>query len=218
MKLIAGLGNPGQRYRGTRHNVGFDVVDLLATRHGLTWESAPADALLAKWRPRGALLAKPLTFMNLSGRAVGELVRFFKIDLADLLVLVDDVNLELGRLRARPTGSAGGHNGLKSLIGLLGTDAFARIRVGVGRGDGRRDLADHVTARFEDDERPVVQAAVAKAADAVELFISDGIHEVMNRFNVNPAAMRKAEAEAEEKGEAKAVEAVEKEEKKADAE
>ena len=105
MKLIAGLGNPGRKYAGTRHNVGFDALDLLAERHRLAWESGPADALIAKWRTGGALLAKPLTFMNLSGHPVGELLRFFKIDQGDLLVVVDDVALDLGRLRARPSGS-----------------------------------------------------------------------------------------------------------------
>jgi peptidyl-tRNA hydrolase, PTH1 family len=183
MKLIAGLGNPGQKYRGTRHNVGFDVVDELAARHGLTWESAPAEAVLAKWRGRGTLLAKPLTFMNLSGRAVGDLLRFFKIDLAEMLVVVDDINLDVGRLRARSGGSAGGHNGLKSLIELLGTEEFARLRIGVGRGDARRDLADHVLARFDPDENPVVEETVGRAADAAELFIAEGIDAVMNRYN-----------------------------------
>lgn len=187
MKLIVGLGNPGQKYRGTRHNVGFEVVDLVASRHALTWESAPAGALVARWRGRSTLLAKPLTFMNLSGQAVGDLARFFKIDLADLLVIVDEVHLAVGRLRARPSGSAGGHNGLKSLIGLLGTDQFARLRVGVGRGDARRDLADHVLARFDSDERAIVEETVVRAADAVELFVSEGIAAVMNRFNANPA-------------------------------
>jgi peptidyl-tRNA hydrolase, PTH1 family len=183
MKLLVGLGNPGRQYAGTRHNVGFDVVDLLAARHGLGWESAPAEAMLAKWRSRSALLAKPLTFMNLSGQAVGGLLRFFKIEPADLLVIVDDVHLDVGRLRARPGGSAGGHNGLKSLIGLLGTGDFARLRVGVGRGDARRDLADHVLARFEPDERAAVDEMVGRAADAAELFVSDGIAAVMNRYN-----------------------------------
>jgi len=124
-----------------------------------------------------------LTFMNLSGHPVGELLRFFKIDPGDLLVVVDDVALDLGRLRARPSGSAGGHNGLKSLIGQLGGDAFARLRVGVGRGDARRELADHVLARFEPEERPIIAEAVARAADAAELFVSEGIGPVMNRFN-----------------------------------
>jgi len=181
--MIAGLGNPGRKYAGTRHNVGFEVLDFLAARHRLDWESAPADAMMAKWRASGALLAKPLTFMNLSGHAVGELLRYFKIDLPDLLIVVDDVNLELGRLRARAGGSAGGHNGLKSLIEQLGTEDFARVRIGVGRGDARRDLADHVLATFDPDERTVVAETVSRTADAVELFVAEGIGPVMNRFN-----------------------------------
>jgi PTH1 family peptidyl-tRNA hydrolase len=183
MKLVVGLGNPGRKYAGTRHNVGFDVLDLLAARHRLEWEGAPTDALLAKWRERSALVAKPLTFMNLSGRAVGDLLRFYKIDVADLLVVVDDINLELARLRARAGGSAGGHNGLKSLIELLGTEAFPRLRVGVGRGDARRDLADHVLTTFDPDERTAVADSVERAADAVELFVAEGIAPVMNRYN-----------------------------------
>lgn len=183
MKLVVGLGNPGRKYDGTRHNVGFDVADLMASRHRLEWESAPADALVAKWRAASALVAKPLTFMNLSGQAVGDLLRFYKIDFGDLLVIVDDANLELGRLRARPNGSAGGHNGLKSLIELLGTEGFARLRIGVGRGDARRDLADHVLATFEPQEREDVAEAVGRAADAAELFVAEGIEPVMNRFN-----------------------------------
>jgi PTH1 family peptidyl-tRNA hydrolase len=183
MKMIAGLGNPGRKYAGTRHNVGFDVLDFVAERHRLDWESAPADAMMAKWRASGALLAKPLTFMNLSGHAVGELLRYFKIDLPDLLIVVDDVNLELGRLRARARGTAGGHNGLKSLIAQLGTEDFARLRIGVGRGDARRDLADHVLATFDPDERTVVAETVSRTADAVELFVAEGIGPVMNKFN-----------------------------------
>ena len=183
MKAIVGLGNPGRKYAGTRHNVGFEAVDLVAERHGLGWESGPTDILVARWRQKGALLAKPLTFMNLSGHAVGELLRFFKIDLADVLVVVDEVNLELGRLRARPVGSAGGHNGLKSLVGQLGTTSFPRLRLGVGRGDARRDLADHVLASFEPEERPIIAEAVVRAADAAELFVDEGIASVMNRFN-----------------------------------
>src|SRR5947208_17122152 len=137
MKLVAGLGNPGRKYDGTRHNVGFDVLELLAERHKLEWESAPTDALLARWRAASVLLAKPLTFMNLSGQAIGELLRYFKIDVADLLVIVDEVQLPLAKLRARMRGSAGGHNGLKSVIAHVGEE-FARLRIGVGRGDGRK--------------------------------------------------------------------------------
>src|SRR5207344_1170039 len=137
VKAIVGLGNPGSQYKGTRHNVGFEVVDLLARRASAGFESAPAEALIAKWRrpDDSILLVKPLTFMNLSGQAVGELARYFKIDVADLIVVVDEVHLPLGKLRARMRGSAGGHNGLKSVIAHLGDD-FSRLRLGVGRPGG----------------------------------------------------------------------------------
>jgi peptidyl-tRNA hydrolase, PTH1 family len=183
MKLVVGLGNPGRRYVGTRHNVGFEVVDTLTARHRLDWESAPAEAVMAKWRTAGVLLVKPLTFMNLSGYAVRDLLQYFKIERQDLLVVVDEAQLELGRLRTRRSGSAGGHNGLKSLIEQLGSDEFARLRVGVGRGDARRDLADHVLATFDGDEQPAVDETIGRAADAVELFVAEGIEPMMNRFN-----------------------------------
>ena len=159
------------------------MVDELAARHGLEWEGAPADAVMAKWRPAQTLLVKPLTFMNLSGHATRDLLQYFKIDLADVLVIVDEIQLDTGRLRTRANGSSGGHNGLKSLIEQLGTDRFARMRIGVGRGDARRDLADHVLAKFDADERPLVKDTIGKAADAVELFVSDGLEPMMNRFN-----------------------------------
>ncbi len=185
MKLVVGLGNPGPRYQGTRHNVGFDAVDLLAKRHGLEWAAAPrgAEALIANWRMGGTVVAKPLTFMNLSGAAVVPLLQFYKIEIADMLVIVDEVQLETGRIRVRPSGSAGGHNGLKSIIGSLGTDAFPRLRIGVGRGDARRDLADHVLAKFDADERSIIEDAIVRAADAGEAFIAEGIEVAMNRFN-----------------------------------
>jgi peptidyl-tRNA hydrolase, PTH1 family len=129
------------------------------------------------------VLAKPLTFMNVSGAAVLGLLQFYKIEQPDLFVIVDDVNLELGRLRARAAGSAGGHNGLKSIIAALGSDVFARIRVGVGGGEPRRDLAGHVLGRFAPEERPIIAEAVSRSADAAELFIAEGIAPVMNRFN-----------------------------------
>ena len=185
MKLVAGLGNPGDRYRGTRHNVGFGVLDAIAARHGLKFETAPAEALQARWRRPDAdvLLVKPLTFMNLSGQAVGELLRYFRIDPADVLIVTDDVNLPIGRLRARPGGTEGGHNGLKSIAQHLGTIDYARLRIGVGRGDERRDLADHVTARFEPDEQGAIDESIARAADAVEMWIGEGLLNVMNAFN-----------------------------------
>jgi PTH1 family peptidyl-tRNA hydrolase len=184
VKAIVGLGNPGSQYRGTRHNVGFEVVDLLARRASVGFESAPAEALIAKWRlpDDSILLVKPLTFMNLSGQAVGELARYFKIEVADLIVVVDEVHLPLGKLRARKRGSAGGHNGLKSVIAHLG-DEFARLRVGVGRGTDQRNLADHVLSRFEKDEAAEAERMTARAADAAEMFITSGIEAVMNAFN-----------------------------------
>ena len=185
MKLIVGLGNPGRKSEATRHNVGFVIVDLLAGRSQAVWEPAPrgGEALIARDRASGTVLAKPLTFMNASGPAVTALLQFFKIEVRDLLVVVDDVHLELGRIRARPGGSAGGHNGLRSIGAALGTEGFARLRVGVGRGDARRDLADHVLATFESDERPIIAEVVGRAADAAALFVDDGIAAVMNRFN-----------------------------------
>lgn len=184
MKMLVGLGNPGSKYRGTRHNVGFEVLDTVARRHQLAFDSAPAEALMARWRnpDEDVLLMKPLTFMNRSGQAIGELLRYFKIAQEDLLVVVDEVQLPLGRLRARARGSAGGHNGLKSVIAQLGQD-FARLRLGVGRGDDRRDLADHVLARFDADEADEVERLTARAADAAEMFVTDGIASVMNAFN-----------------------------------
>ena len=197
MKLIVGLGNPGRNYAGTRHNAGFDVVDTLAGRFNAVWEPAPRglEALAARVRNPDVLLAKPLTFMNLSGAAVVGLVQFYKIELSALLVIVDDVNLELGRLRARAAGSAGGHNGLKSIIGALGSDAFARIRIGVGGGEPRRDLSGHVLGRFAPAERTIIAEAVVRSADAAELFVAEGIAPVMNRFN------RKEEKEEQEDSE-----------------
>jgi len=185
MKLVVGLGNPGPKYDGTRHNVGFVAVDLLAGRHGVQWEAAPrgVEALIGRWRSQDVVVAKPLTFMNLSGEAIVPLLHFYKIEPADLLVVVDEVQLETGRIRVRPDGSAGGHNGLKSIVGALGTIAFPRLRIGVGRGDSRRDLADHVLARFEPEEREVIGDAIGRAADASEVFVAEGVVAAMNRYN-----------------------------------
>jgi peptidyl-tRNA hydrolase, PTH1 family len=191
MKLIVGLGNPGPEYRDTRHNVGFLVIDEMAGRWRLSdaWrEKFEALHVRTTVADEAVVLAKPLTFMNLSGQAVAGLAGFYKIDPADVLVVTDDVALPLGRLRARPEGGAGGHNGLKSIIQHLGTQAFPRVRVGVGRGDDvikghRRDLADHVLGRFEAGERDTVSAAVLRAADASERFLAEGIERVMSAFN-----------------------------------
>lgn len=190
MKLIVGLGNPGREYRDTRHNVGFMVIDEVARRRDLVFEGAPAEAMIAKARDlAGAtMLAKPLTFMNLSGTAVGELARYFRVELGDILVVLDEAALPFGQLRARARGSAGGHNGLKSVIQHLGTTEFARLRLGVGRGDSRRDLSDHVLAKFEPGERDELDRFIARAADAAEMFTVEGIEKVMNTYNPETTA------------------------------
>jgi PTH1 family peptidyl-tRNA hydrolase len=191
MKLIVGLGNPGREYRDTRHNVGFMVVDELARRHGLDWAMAPSqvpDAFVAKrYGSSPVLLAKPLTFMNRSGEAVQALARYYDVPTTDLFVVVDDIDLPFGRLRARARGSAGTHNGLRSVVQHIGLE-FPRLRLGVGRGDARRDLADHVLSKFERDEQVALEELITRAADAAEMFAVDGIGKVMNTYNPEATA------------------------------
>lgn len=182
MKAIVGLGNPGREYARTRHNIGFDVVDEVARRWNVQlrpWKSA-ADVVVVS--SRGVVLAEPQTFMNASGEAVGRLAAFYGLEPGDLLVVADEVQLPLGRIRLRGAGSAGGHNGLKSIIQHLGTE-FSRLRIGVGRGDPTWDLADHVLSRFGPGEREAAIEAVGRAADAVEFFVEHGVEAAMNRFN-----------------------------------
>ena len=191
LKLVVGLGNPGKEYRETRHNVGFLVIDEVARRAGVSCDREAFGALVGKtFGSAPMLLAKPLTFMNLSGQAVQGLASFHKVEPADLLVVADDVNLPLGRLRARRGGSAGGHNGFKSVAEQLGTDQFPRLRVGVGGGEPGRELSGHVLGRFSADERQAILDAVNRAADAVEAFAAEGIDAVMNRFNADPESDR----------------------------
>ena len=187
MKLIVGLGNPGREYRETRHNVGFLVVEEIARRHGIGWAAGPsqiAETLVGKkFGAEPLMLAKPLTFMNLSGDVVAGLARYFDIAPDDLFIVVDEAALPFGKLRARARGSAGGHNGLTSVIERLGTTDFPRLGRGVGRGDGRRDLADHVLAKFERGEQAELEALITRAADAAEMFAAEGISKVMNVYN-----------------------------------
>jgi PTH1 family peptidyl-tRNA hydrolase len=192
MKLVVGLGNPGRDYRETRHNAGFMVVDEIARRHQLTWAAGPAQVaesfVVKRFGDAPFLLAKPLTFMNRSGDVVAGLARYYDVPASDLLVVVDEVALPLGRLRVRRSGSAGGHNGLKSIVERFGTDQFPRLRVGVGRGDARRDLADHVLSKFDSGERAGLEEIIARAADAVEMFAAADIEQVMNAYNPDAAA------------------------------
>ena len=183
MKVIVGLGNPGREYADTRHNVGFRVADAIGERLDLRWRT-DGDAVFAKsFGADPFLVLKPQTFMNLSGYAVSRFVRYHQIEPQDILVVVDDVDLSLGRIRVRPTGSAGTHNGLKSVVEQLGTTAFPRMRLGVGRGDRRHDLADYVLAQFDPAELPEVETLVTRAADAAQMFIVEGIDKVMNTYN-----------------------------------
>lgn len=191
MKLIVGLGNPGREYRDTRHNIGFMVLDEIARRHGLVFAMAPSqvpDAFVVKrFGVDPVLLAKPLTYMNRSGDAVSALARYYGIEPADLLVVYDDIDLPFMKLRARARGSAGTHNGMRSVVERLGTLEFPRLRLGVGRGDSRRDLADHVLAKFEPDEQSDLEGFITRAADAAEMFAADGILKVMNVYNAESA-------------------------------
>jgi PTH1 family peptidyl-tRNA hydrolase len=190
MKLIVGLGNPGAEYRDTRHNVGFRVADEIARRHGLSFAMAPSqvpETFVAKrFAAEPVLLAKPLTFMNRSGEAVAALARYYEVPAGDVLIVVDDIDLPFGRLRARPGGSAGTHNGLRSVVSRVGRDV-PRLRLGVGRGDARRDLADHVLSKFERDELQALDEFIARAADAAEMFAAADIGRVMNTYNADSA-------------------------------
>jgi peptidyl-tRNA hydrolase, PTH1 family len=197
MKLIVGLGNPGREYRDTRHNVGFMVVDEIVRRHQLEWSMAPSqvpDAFVAKrYAAPPVMLAKPLTFMNRSGDAVAALARYYDVPVEDLLVVYDEVALPFTRLRARPSGSSAGHNGIKSIIDRLGTQDFSRLRLGVGRGEGQRELSDHVLAKFERAEQAALESFIARAADAAEMFAAEGILKVMNVYNPDVAASEATE-------------------------
>jgi PTH1 family peptidyl-tRNA hydrolase len=184
-KLIVGLGNPGPKYRHTRHNVGFAVLAQLAHRHGIK-PRPRASALVGEGIIHGGpvVLAQPLTMMNASGRAVAALCKAQNIhDRANMLVVVDEMDLPLGVIRVRSRGSAGGHNGLKSIIQSLGSQDFPRLRVGVGRPPIGQDPIDHLLSRFLPEELLAVEAAVERAADAVEYWLQHGTDETMNRFN-----------------------------------
>jgi len=183
-KLVVGLGNPGSKYEGTRHNIGFEVVDRLAEGGAGARFTRKFDALVAETEIdyRRVLLLKPETFMNLSGRCVAQAVQFYKLDLADLLVICDDLSLPLGKLRMRGGGTDGGQKGLRDVTAHLGTESFARLRIGIGE-RGPIDAADFVLSRFRGAERPVIDDALILAAQAVAVWTTQGLAVAMNRFN-----------------------------------
>jgi PTH1 family peptidyl-tRNA hydrolase len=179
--LVAGLGNPGAEYAGTRHNIGFVVADRLAAQFGSKWErSAKWEALTT--RCGKAILVKPLSFMNRSGRPLRAVAEFYKIHSDQTLVVLDDLALPLGRIRIRPSGGTGGHNGLESIIAEFGTEAIPRLRIGIGSGL-REGGVDYVLGRFSDEEKPLIDSAIERAAEAVKCAIDNGLVSAMNRFN-----------------------------------
>ena len=185
MKIIIGLGNPEDKYTGTRHNIGFDVIDRLAADHGISVSIRKHQALIGAGVIAGCkcVLVKPLTYMNLSGNSVRALVDFYKCDpTQDIIIIYDDINLPVGQLRLRAKGSAGGHNGIKSVIENIG-DVFYRIRFGVGQKPAQMDLADYVLGRFLLNEWPRVKEGVIDAVKAVEVILGSGFNEAQNIFN-----------------------------------
>lgn len=198
MKLIVGLGNPDRRYRRTRHNVGWDVIDRIARRWGVTVddEDGWARVGVAKVGRHRIFLAKPQTFVNRSGVAVADLLRRHRGKVGDLLVITDDLDLPLGRLRLRGAGSHGGHNGLRSIIEALGRDDFPRLRVGIGRPPADVDPADFVLTPFRKDEDDAMQAALDRAAGAVETVLREGLQVAMTRFNPRGTANAGTEKDA----------------------
>lgn len=186
MYIIVGLGNPGREYGNTRHNIGWDVIDVLADRAHMDVLEKKHKAIIGKGVIAGqkCILAKPQTYMNLSGESVRELVDYYKVDEeAELIVISDDVSLEVGQIRIRKKGSAGGHNGLKSIIGHLGHDTFQRVKMGVGEKPKGYDLADWVLGHFNKEERKLMDDAAVRAAEAIELMITEGADVAMNRYN-----------------------------------
>lgn len=186
MWLIVGLGNPGEEYVGTRHNIGFACLNLLARRHGLDFRAKRSQARLAEGQIAGqrVVLARPFTYMNLSGHAVSGLRGWYKIDPVEaLLVIYDDIDLPFGKLRLRQRGSAGTHNGMKSIIGQLGSQEFPRVRVGIGKPPPRWDLKAYVLGRFSPEEQHELPTVCAQVADAIELTLREGFIAAMNRYN-----------------------------------
>lgn len=186
MKIIAGLGNPTKEYEGTRHNIGFSVIDKLADKYNISMNEKKHKAICGKGMIEGekVILLKPQTYMNLSGESVVDAVNFYKVDPEeDVIIIYDDIDLDVGKLRIRTKGSAGGHNGMKNIIAHLGTQVFPRIRVGVGAKPKDWDLADYVLGRFPKEELPEIEAGRETACEAVKIIVSQGTEAAMNRIN-----------------------------------
>ena len=186
MFIIVGLGNPGKDYRNTRHNIGFDVIDVIGEKHNISVIEKKHKAIIGKGVIDGykVILAKPQTYMNLSGESVREIVEYYKVDpVSELIIVSDDISLDVGNIRIRKKGSAGGHNGLKSIISLLDTDQFMRVKMGVGEKPKGYDLADYVLGHFTSDERKIMDDAAKSAEEAIRMMLQGDVDAAMNRFN-----------------------------------
>ena len=191
MFIIAGLGNPTREYEGTRHNVGFDVIDRLAARYNIDVDVKKHRALIGKGMIAGqkVILAKPQTYMNLSGESIRSILDYYKVDPeTELIVIYDDISLDVGQLRIREKGSAGGHNGIKNIILHLGTEVFPRIKVGVGEKPKGWDLADYVLGRYSAEDRKIIDESQKEAAEAVKMMVMDDVRGAMNRYNTKKKA------------------------------
>ncbi|MFZ5817512.1 MAG: aminoacyl-tRNA hydrolase [Bacillota bacterium] len=186
-KLIVGLGNPGAKYANTRHNVGWMVLDALARKHGVAMDQARFQGVTGelRWGPTAekVILLKPMTYMNLSGHSVVPTAHFYKVEPKEILTIYDELDLEVGRLRLREKGSAGGHNGMKSIIQQLGTQEFPRLRIGIGRPAPGWEVPDWVLSPFQGDDAATIAATIPRAVEAVETFLTDGILKAMNLYN-----------------------------------
>jgi PTH1 family peptidyl-tRNA hydrolase len=184
VKIVVGLGNPGREYAATRHNVGFMTADVLAERWGVSSWRERYNALVGEWRGGDTvLLVKPQTYMNLSGRAVSALMSFYKLEPADLIVVYDDLDLPVGKIRLRAAGGAGGHRGIESILYELGSDTFARVRIGIGRPPQYMESANYVLGRFIKEEEPLMAEAITRAAAAVEAILKDGLAKAANEYS-----------------------------------
>lgn len=184
MFVVVGLGNPGNKYEGTRHNVGFHTIDLLGEKHGISVNKLKFKALYGEGRisSEKVLLVKPQTYMNLSGESVIDIVNYYKVPTEKIIVIYDDIDLDVGKLRIRKQGSAGTHNGMKSIIYLLQKDEFPRVRIGIGRPD-KQNLADFVLSRFSREEESLIKEAVTRSVEATTAIITEGIDKAMNKYN-----------------------------------
>ena len=185
MYLIAGLGNIGREYFNTRHNIGFDFIDLFSSINNISMNKNDFDGIIGTGIISGekVILAKPTTYMNLSGKCIRQISDYYKIDNNNIIVIYDDISLDVGKIRIRPKGSAGGHNGIKSIISHLGTENFPRLKVGIGNKPSQMDLADYVLGKFNEDERLILNKILNASCEAIESIINDGVDKGMNKYN-----------------------------------